>query len=402
MQSANDDDVFNHEVAKRSVARAALHLGIETMSEEALDVMGDVLLTYLQRVGNVVSKMVESSGRTSAHANVLDAVRAIPVVTSPAAVHQLHIMNNDGDEQNAAATVAPSPDGVAWKDLAVFLFGKDWMQQKKQTTVQPEAGGKVGPSAVSRKNKEEQGWHAPYLDELPSYPQASRACANPHSLDSKEAESLYGVMPSPTHDAQATLLEEMPDEAFTTEWGSVKASSKKKADKDHEDAPPAKRARLQDGKAAGVEESKKDDKPSEEQKKPHAKTDSRPAYVPSFLPPFPTAGPGRAVAVGDNVPVLSSTAVAAAPATNKTPASSSTSTDVRSSLVKMSEPQTSYWGSGWDTAQPNVPEGRHPPKDVVKAAKKREMEERSKVQPLDKPSINRSSRIIEGSMDAAH
>jgi hypothetical protein len=47
---ANEDDVYSHEVARRSVARAALHLGLDSMSEEALDVLGDVLLTYLQRV----------------------------------------------------------------------------------------------------------------------------------------------------------------------------------------------------------------------------------------------------------------------------------------------------------------------------------------------------------------
>jgi hypothetical protein len=47
---ANEDNVYSHQVARRSVARAALHLGLDSMSEEALDVLGDVLLTYLQRV----------------------------------------------------------------------------------------------------------------------------------------------------------------------------------------------------------------------------------------------------------------------------------------------------------------------------------------------------------------
>jgi hypothetical protein len=53
---ATEDDVYSYEVARRSVARAALHLGLDSMSEEALDVLGDVLLAYLQRVSmNVLS-----------------------------------------------------------------------------------------------------------------------------------------------------------------------------------------------------------------------------------------------------------------------------------------------------------------------------------------------------------
>lgn len=44
------DKQYSHEIAKRSVARAALHLGITSMSSEALDVMGDALITFLERI----------------------------------------------------------------------------------------------------------------------------------------------------------------------------------------------------------------------------------------------------------------------------------------------------------------------------------------------------------------
>ena len=44
------DRLYNAELARRSVARAALHLGIDGMEGRALDCLGDALLDYLDRV----------------------------------------------------------------------------------------------------------------------------------------------------------------------------------------------------------------------------------------------------------------------------------------------------------------------------------------------------------------
>jgi hypothetical protein len=373
--NSNQEDVFNHEVAKRSVARAALHLGVERMSQEALDVLGDVLLEYLKKVGSTLSQIVESSNRTSAHTNVLDAIRAIDMCTSPAAVHQIHV-----------AGETTSSSGVGWKDLASFLMGPDWMTQSFET-VQPEAGGKLGPSSTRKKTK---GWEAPYLDEIPPYPQASLSCANPHTLDPSQAQSLHGGEISlPSSESYAKELEKMPDTAFTTDWGvpeQEEVSKKKKAENDHEDAPPTKRVKLSDdGKEKAVE--KKEISAVEK--------DSRPPYVPSFLPPFPRTGPGRVIAVSDEnlVTFAKESATRLSKSTTKP---SSELTDVRSSLVKM-EPQ-SYWGSGWDVEPPTkVPAGRKPTSE-----RDAKTHQEVRVAPLDKPSINRTSRIIEGSMDVSH
>lgn len=46
----DDDAAYCTEIARRSVARAALHLGTEGMETEALDVLGSVLLGYLEMV----------------------------------------------------------------------------------------------------------------------------------------------------------------------------------------------------------------------------------------------------------------------------------------------------------------------------------------------------------------
>jgi len=49
------DTGYSHELARRSVARAALHLGLDYLSGDALDVMGDVLITFLERVSSLIS-----------------------------------------------------------------------------------------------------------------------------------------------------------------------------------------------------------------------------------------------------------------------------------------------------------------------------------------------------------
>ncbi len=52
----NDSD-YCTEIAKRAVARAALHLGVESMSADALEAMGNALLSYLDTVRflNIIS-----------------------------------------------------------------------------------------------------------------------------------------------------------------------------------------------------------------------------------------------------------------------------------------------------------------------------------------------------------
>lgn len=47
---ADNDAAYCAEVARRSAARAALHLGIEGMEGEALDILGSVLLGYMDTV----------------------------------------------------------------------------------------------------------------------------------------------------------------------------------------------------------------------------------------------------------------------------------------------------------------------------------------------------------------
>ena len=48
--STDNDTSYCTEIARRSVARAALHLGLDGMEGEALDCMGSILLGYMEMV----------------------------------------------------------------------------------------------------------------------------------------------------------------------------------------------------------------------------------------------------------------------------------------------------------------------------------------------------------------
>jgi len=233
--------MYSFEIARRAVGRAALHLGIDSMTEQALDVMADVLLQYLARTGRALSHLAESSRRTSAHVNVLDAFQASQLVSSPA-VGRLHLQDEENEEEAMVATEgavesasangsngassAPSTNGAktkptlvsstSWKGLASFVFGPNWLHEKDgeeylmaakngendPSEREPTAGGgKVFPAALengdgpeggvgepSRRTK--KGWDAPFPDEIPTFPRASATCANPHALPAKVTGGL--------------------------------------------------------------------------------------------------------------------------------------------------------------------------------------------------------------------
>ena len=142
------DSIYSFEIARRAVGRAAVHLGIDSMSEAALDVLADVLLNYLDRVGRTLSHLVEASGRTSAHANVLDALLACELEAS-SAVKRLHLRDDNGDDVFAGTGAMAAASGGAsvsaatasrdsnqlssdWKGLASFLFGPKWIEEKTE------------------------------------------------------------------------------------------------------------------------------------------------------------------------------------------------------------------------------------------------------------------------------
>ncbi|KAL7539861.1 hypothetical protein ACHAXR_010527 [Thalassiosira sp. AJA248-18] len=126
---SDNDAAFCTEIARRSVARAALHLGTEGMEGEALDVLGSVLLDYMDQVGTTISANIEASCRSSAHANAYDALNAVEECTAPAATQLGSVPSF-----LSTASQTPLPDHSkikeiqerGWEGLASFLFGPDW------------------------------------------------------------------------------------------------------------------------------------------------------------------------------------------------------------------------------------------------------------------------------------
>ena len=387
------EQVFSHELARRSVARAALHLGIDSMSEEALDVLADVLMNHMERIGRAMSNLVESSGRTSAHTNVLDAIDAINRTTSPV-VHQLHYYatqpengngnGNENDNDNDATSAehhqstisakqssssSSSSSLLSWQDLASFCFGPKW---KNAPTTRVAGGGKGIASETN------SGWVAPYLDEVLHFPLASENCANPHPLGPHAAMSLHQHVTA----GSKPVLEQVPDAVFLqNEWGgagqveevTMKTDShttpntqKGNKDKKNKEAstgslePNTKRIKTDDGLKDAI----------------IPPTTTKHTYIPNFFPPFPDSlqhNPRTIVETEDT-----------------TADNVDDPTAVRSSLVELRHEV--YWG-GIDEAPVILPgrsggttsAGSGPPTTTIN--------------PLARASVNRVSKILEGSMD---
>ena len=157
----NQDITYTNHIASKSIARAALHLGIEHMTNDVLYVLSDALLLYMDRIGHYISTFVECDGfvdnyyidfdrssrsssssknnknnnkklnnpnnskRWSGHVNIFDILHGIECCTSHA-VHQVSMdSNNDDDDNNNNNDMKVVYNH--WEGLAEFLFGKDWL-----------------------------------------------------------------------------------------------------------------------------------------------------------------------------------------------------------------------------------------------------------------------------------
>ncbi|KAL3934187.1 MAG: hypothetical protein SGBAC_010042 [Bacillariaceae sp.] len=384
------------------------------MSETALDVMADVLLNHLHRVGRTLSHLAETNGRTSAHVNLLDALRACEMEAAPA-VQQMHLRDPNMDDSlyhkpqvpTTSQNLAGNANSRDWKGLACFLFGPKWLEEDEKPAEQVSqasaGGGKQFPkSAGSNKTL---GWQAPYPDEIPHFPQASETCANPHRLAAKQMLSLHSAAADDgtlqTAEDVEAKLQGVPDDAFTeSPWGSVASKKRKVEDEDavmtdadnKEQSPASKKAKLNDNTADAAakpedkaeNEQKDEEKPKEEETKEtvEEEPDAHP-HVPSFYPRPPSFignGPEGSIKVLD----VDTAAEGSAPEDKE-----QFSHEVRSSLVQLG----SYWGSGWD-GEPNT-------KLAVPVGRVEAQPASSSIVPLGRASGSRISRILEGSLDAA-
>lgn len=420
------DDVFCHETARRAVARAALHLGIESMSVEAADSMAGIVLAYLGRIGQAMASTVEASGRSSAHANLLDALRAIEICTEPAVTG----LFADSASAPQAAREVNQPESerynhdeqMSWKGLAAFCFGKQW-REPLETSAVPGGNASANPMNRGRGGKgvggsgedtdmsnldgEEEnaendgaagatastGWRAPYPEEIIPFPVANPAVANPHNLPEDILEA-----------------EEVPDEAFAENGDrkrpreeDEKERSSKKA-KVGEEGAAMSTANMPDTKNPAAEKKEEMDvSPTAEAPGTGASLDDdkhRPWDFPKHWPSFPRKEMGTQALVLDDNPLgvddgevedILGEMEGRAPTGARAEAEGDPTRSVRSALVQM----------GWGSMRERT--GLADPYDLrVSAGAKFDSagaKAQAQIVPLGKASISRVNRILEGSMD---
>jgi len=121
------------------------------METSAFDVLGSVLLGYLESVGEAVATNVEESGRSSAHVNAYDVLNAVEGCTAVAAT-QLRFSSSGGGggaqqqqplpgsavlptqqqlqqplpQLDQGQMIEQATSGRGWEGLASFLFGSNW------------------------------------------------------------------------------------------------------------------------------------------------------------------------------------------------------------------------------------------------------------------------------------
>jgi Bromodomain associated len=400
-----DDLLYAHGIARRAVARAALHLGIDCMTGETLDTLSACLLTYLERLGGAMAHTSEASGRTSAHCHVLDALAAVELCTPPAAI-QTTVATAMGSpietleaSTNGESHIEGASSGASsWKDLASFCFGPQWHQSS------------VGAASLvdALNGSSSAGWNAPYPEEVPHFPRVvtKSAVANPHPFPEPKLHRQDVIIDGATEPEVTALQdnEDIPDTAFqdAAGWGGIRDEKPvtQSGDKrplenadDEDSKPAAKRVKLHDGTAAATEG-----------------LDWAEA-LPTFYPPFPSKhmddqrvvfAEGTAAAKMDatTTPLHSWTAKATETAAERE-AHPPTRLRVRTALLGSrtgvhrgggdgpadSTRAPSYWGAV--SADRVVPAGR-PAMDASAAPS---------IVPIGRASGSRVSRILEGSME---
>jgi hypothetical protein len=356
------------------------------MTSESLDSLAACLIAYLERVGKTLAISTEASGRSSAHCNVLDAVRAVELCTS-AAVQRVHRDGSEDEPGVGNRGVVPSTgsgaissssdpqEELSWKGLAAFCFGPQWHLSSgisgmaasveaasiQDAQIQPgqqdqlgqadeseqplvestaAAGGKVGLSVTSNTTggdplveliSRSTGWSAPYPEEIPAFPvPSSSRIANPHPL---HAPYLHG-RPETSADAAETEksqekmgeeLEEIPDAFFG--WGDLGA--KERAPRNEQEPPIAAGSKRKE-----VTPDKDAEPPRKKIKRSvdgggeiPAEQNATALYVPSFYPSFPRSSDSlaRTILDAEGPPFVSAPKTTAASAPKAKAASSSSS-----------------------------------------------------------------------------
>lgn len=448
-EKPTSDSQYQTILTQRSVARAALHLGIETLPSNTLTVLQDALTQYIERVGRVISNNVEHSGRSSHHVNVLDAIRGVEdcALVDVATYHRLcqTIMQNSmekAEEKGKEADVEKIKSITQfmgstgeWETLAQFLFGDNFFEdadnddEADEISITARESGKFAGKAAREQasakatNDSARGWNAP-LDEydslvsFPIYRVGKRAVAsqNANIGTSPYMPNEYGSVGKSLSNTGNGMAHSVFMNGFqaanNTNKGASdldsKPSTKRKREDDTQESD-TKRSKTENGSASTKRNANEThQKNGDTAKDPNgkkvsfingkgqandnslsSKSENLPGYVPKFLPPFPP----KHTYTKSSKPVI--------------PAFQTFDTqDVKSSLVQLGN---SYWGSipsdiEYKTKETKKTEGisikvTTQPLDPSRVGNAANKGLKEAVRPISRASNARVSKILEGSMD---
>mmetsp|Transcript_8060 Transcript_8060/g.15181 ORF Transcript_8060/g.15181 Transcript_8060/m.15181 type:complete len:404 (+) Transcript_8060:98-1309(+) len=381
-------------LTQRSIARAALHLGIDTLSSHTLTILQDALTQYIERMGRVMGSHVENSGRSSHHVNVLDAIRAVEdcaLVVDPGRDMRGMIPHNmsEGGEQRDDVL-----DCGEWGDLVKFLYGSlKALDDSKGGGPAPNKSGalqedgknlnNISTSGGGDSGKEDytgMGWYAPLddYDSIPMFPVEIRTKDRHDNQDSSKRKRD----------------DDIADDLFAP-------SKRMKNDPLQQQQPEANVAKGQVSSSSETKDRHKMDLVSEKKIAEHTQQ-KLPSYIPNFLPPFPPKHTYTKSTVPKPIPM-----------------NQFNSQNVRSSLVQLGR---SYWGAlpvgkeyiqgDRDASSSSSTRGvfvkvKTEPLDVSAVSSNEGMDagvagvevKGGGVRPIVRASNTRFSKILEGSMD---
>jgi len=346
---SSDEKKYSHEIAKRSAARAALHLGITSMSSDALDVMGESLINFLGRLGDCVASTAECSLRTSSHCNVLDAIQGVETASNIKSNNALLEMmtpiimdssnNSSSSSSNGVARSNRRTNSSSWSSLAEFGYGESWNIARgtvshRNNTVPTKNNGKDVPISLKRHQvilsgvdtdaSNGRGWNAPYLDLIPIYPIRRLSNLKSKSFTLEEEASLHitkstidgetsssnGTTTAPhcAEKKEDSILSNIPDNAYFQYWGSTNSNydQKQTTEEQNKNESTSKRSASTQNEAGDNNTTTHSLSEQQQQKKVKFSTDentvhhfnpistalqedrnNRPNYIPNFLPYFP-------------------------------------------------------------------------------------------------------------------
>ena len=395
-ETVSADNQYQTLLAQRSIARAALHLGIDTLPSNTLTVLQDALTHYLERVGRVIGNNVENGGRSSSHVNVLDAIRAVEDCSF---IGGVNLGNGNGLGHAGQYTSGSTGD---WGDLARFLYGAEF--DLDSAVNEPARNGNM-----ERDPKDDVGgWNAP-LDDYDSIPLFPVHVVGHKSITQNILADDGNTKPSAEKEGTGTSKTGSKSDGRTTPTISTASApptpnvtgDDKKSDKEtaaSKAKPTAKRKREDDSSEPSIKRSTTNGNDAADTKMNRNNEDasnnstSLPPYIPNFLPPFPPKHTYKKSTRPVSAPVEAFQAEY-----------------VRSSLVQLGQ---SYWGAMAPEEDTNGNGKRGEDRNLSVKVKTApvdvsgangglgpRIEVKQAVKPVIRASKARVSRILEGSMD---